>query len=107
MEQTSLFRGVLVLLAIGFCSLIAWAFLNASFGDSFAVITTDPWGLVTLVDLYLGFILISGIIWAFEGTSVKAVLWILPTFFLGNFWPAIWLAFRLPEIVQRLRAQRG
>lgn len=104
MGQTNLFQNVLVLLAVGFCCLIGWAFSNASFGDSFAVITTDPWGLVTLADLYLGFILISAIIWAFEGTSAKAVLWIVPTFFLGNFWPAIWLAVRLPKIVQKLRA---
>ncbi len=89
------------LCAAGFVGLVVWAIGTASFGASFDRILADPWGLVTLADLYLGFLIAAVIIWFFEADRRMALLWVVPIFFLGNAVTAIWLVLRLPEIVRR------
>ena len=39
---------------------IGSAFINGDFGAEGAKLTAMPWGIVSLVDLYVGFILFSG-----------------------------------------------
>lgn len=63
----------------------------------------EPWTVVTLVDLYLGFLITAFIIYFFEEQLRARLFWIVPIFFLGNVWPAIWLIVRLPEIARRLK----
>jgi hypothetical protein len=43
-------------------ALIVWASMNANFGESFSAITADPWGIVSLVDLYLGFLIFAAFV---------------------------------------------
>ena len=88
-------------LGIGFFVLIVWASFAADFWASFDAITADPWGLVTLADLYLGFVLTAVVIAGFE-RGFRAVLWIVPLPFLGNVWAVVWFVFRLPELFRRL-----
>ena len=64
----------------------------------------DPWGLVALVDLYLGFVLIAVVMAFFERGAV-AVLWIVPVFVLGNVWAVVWLVVRWPELARCLRGR--
>jgi hypothetical protein len=104
----ALVRLVLLSLAAAFAGLIVWAFIHASFWASFAAITADPWGIVTLADLYLGFVLISVVIVAVE-RSWRALPWVLVLFVLGNIVSAIWVAHRLPRLIRtgkRLRRAR-
>lgn len=89
-------------LSLGFGALVVWAFGAASFGESFAAITSDPWGIVSLADLYLGFILAAVLVWILEPSRPLALAVIVPTFFLGNIVPGLWLAARLPMIVSRV-----
>lgn len=91
-------------LAIVLSGLIWWAFTISSISTSFAMIADDPWGLVALADLYLGFILLSSFIWLFEKSRLQALIWIVPLFFFGNAWSAAWIVWRLPELALRLRA---
>ncbi len=91
-------------LAVGLVVLIIWAGMNANFWESFGRIVADPWGIVSLVDLYLGFIVASVVIVIFERNKGVAALWVVPVYFLGNIVTAIWLAWRLPDLVRRLRA---
>ncbi|RKF06279.1 hypothetical protein DEM25_011635 [Oceaniradius stylonematis] len=88
-------------LGIGFFGLIVWASFAADFWASFDAIAADPWGLVTLADLYLGFVLTAVVIAGFE-RGFRAVLWIVPLPFLGNVWAVIWFVVRLPELYRRL-----
>ena len=97
-------RTCAVVLAGGLTILIAWAAMNANFLDSFGRITADPWGLVTLADLYLGFLILSVVIWLCEPDWRVALLWIVPIYFLGNIVTALWLMVKLPELAHRLRA---
>lgn len=88
--------------AAGFVGLVIWAIGAAPFGASFDRILADPWGIVTLADLYLGFLIAAVIIWSFEANRGTALLWIVPMFFLGNAVTAAWLVLRLPEIARRV-----
>ncbi|MBE7559525.1 DUF1475 family protein [bacterium] len=56
-------------------------------GDFFAegrVLFSMPWGVVSLVDVYVGFLLLGGWIWFRESSRVMAVAWILLILCLGN-----------------------
>ena len=74
-------------------------------GRSFAAIISEmvskPWSVVTLIDLYVGFVLCAVIMVLFEKTWAARLFWAVPLFLLGNFWAAAWLIFRLPEIARR------
>lgn len=89
-------------LALG--GLIWLAFTTGDFGAAGAWLMSDPWGRVTLFDLYLGFFFLAVIIALFEKHPLRAALWIIPLPILGNIWAALWLVLSLPEIARRLRA---
>ena len=91
----STLAGVLLLLAI------VWAIGVGDFAGEGAQLLSMPWGIVTLVDLYAGFILTACIIWVVEPRKLTALLWALPIFFLGNIVSALWLVLRG---IPRLRA---
>lgn len=80
---------------------IVWAITVGDFSAAGTWLTTDPWGIVTLVDLYFGFVLSALVIAGFE-RRWRAVFWILPIPFLGNVWTVIWFIVRLPELMRRL-----
>lgn len=93
-------RILLAILAVAFAGLIVWAVLTGDFGAAGAWLTGDPWGLVTLADLYLGFLLSAVVIAAME-RNWRAVLWIAPIPVLGNVWTIIWFIFRFPALLGR------
>lgn len=72
--------GALVMTAI-----IACAFIAGDFGAEGAVLTAMPWGIVSLVDLYVGFTLFS--IWVVyrEKSIPLTVVWIAAVMTLGAF----------------------
>ncbi|MEM8797394.1 MAG: hypothetical protein AAGE61_17675 [Pseudomonadota bacterium] len=87
--------------------LIVLAALEAPIGESFSRITEDLWGWVTLVDLYLGFVLIAIFMAYCEQRIGMAVFWILPMFFLGNIWSALWFVVRFSAIRKRFASAGG
>ena len=94
-------KGLSLLAGLVLLGSIIWASTQASLGESFQAIIADPWGVVTLIDLYVGFILASIVIWTVEESPVRALLWIAPIYFLGNVVTAVWLAIRLGRIMTR------
>jgi hypothetical protein len=95
-------RVMLTVAAALFTGSILWAFSAAPFLESFSEIVAMPWGLVTLVDLYLGFVCIAILIWLLEPDRTIALSCIALLFVLGNVVTALWLALRLPTIGRRL-----
>ncbi|MEM9169462.1 MAG: DUF1475 family protein [Pseudomonadota bacterium] len=65
----------------------------------------EPWSVVTLIDLYLGFFIIAGVIFFFERNVFAKLFWTLPIFGLGNVWAALWLVWRSPALIRALRAR--
>ncbi|HVY86695.1 MAG TPA: DUF1475 family protein [Caulobacterales bacterium] len=94
--------GGLALLGVVLWAGFALADLHGAFLDQFAVITTLPWGVATLADLYIGFLFFSVIVFLTERSWLIAVLWAIPIFIVGNIWSALWLVIRLPHLAKQL-----
>lgn len=99
----TLLRALLVLLAAGLLVAIVEAFTTAAFFASFAEVAADPWGFVGLLDLYLGFVVFAVLLVLLEPSRGLALLLVVATFLLGNLVSLIWLAWRLPLLVRRMR----
>lgn len=97
---------VRILAAIGataFSIQIVHAALTGDFMAEGAVLAGLAWGRVTLVDLYLGFVLTAGLIaWLERGLAAR-LFWILPLFILGNAWALAWVAVRLDAVLASRR----
>lgn len=96
-------RLILAALTLAFGALIVWAVTAGDFSAAGAWLTSDPWGMVTLADLYLGFVFLAAIIWIAERNKAIALVFILPLPFLGNVWAGIWVVWRLGLLARRLQ----
>jgi hypothetical protein len=95
-----------IICALGFALLtgsIIWAFGRAPFWPAVSEIVANPWGVVTLVDLYLGFLIFGIVIARFEPNRGLAVGMIAAMPFLGNVVPLAWLAWRGLDLVKPAR----
>lgn len=106
-SSSTLWRVLFAGLGLVLVALIVWASLNASFGESFAAITADPWGIVSLADLYLGFFIFAAFVFFIDGPRPASFAWVIALMFLGNVLAALWLVLRWPLLVRRLSALRG
>ena len=79
-------------ITVSMAGVIIWAQGEVSIFDS--PIPGMPWGIVSLVDLYSGFILFS--IWIFYKENViPAVLWTFFVMILGSFTIAIYIIYSI------------
>ncbi|WP_273144467.1 hypothetical protein [Oceanicaulis alexandrii] len=99
------FRIIAGLGAIALAAAIVWASITAgqSLSEAVGWLVSEPWGVVSLVDLYLGFVLLAILIWVFEPNKLIALAFILPLPVLGNVWSAVWVAWRLGHALARTR----
>ena len=107
---------------VGFISMTAVilnGFLTGSFSQDGAELLANPWGIVSLVDLYVGFIIFSLWIAFREKNPVTAGLWIILMMVLGFFTASLyllvvirksrgdWLTFFLGARKEKLLADAG
>ena len=92
------------LLGLALAALIVWAISTGDFRAEGAWLTSNPWGIVSLADLYLGFLISATIICLVE-KPFNAVLWIIPLPVLGNVWTIVWLIYRLPLLRRSMQSQ--
>ena len=95
-------RILLLVLSLALTVLITLAVGTGDFQAAGDWLTTRPWGRVTLADLYIGFILSALVIGLVERSWPARLFWIAPVFVLGNVWTALWFAWRIVELRQRL-----
>jgi len=100
-------RAAIGILGLALLALVVWAAfampeLHGTFLDQLAVVTTLPWGIAGLADLYVGFFFFAVIVFLTERSWLIAVAWSLPIFLLGNIWAAVWLVIRLPHLAKQL-----
>jgi len=101
------FRGVAAVLGLAFAALLVWGFaVGGSVVPLLTTLLAAPWGVVTLADLYLGFVLVAGIIVVLEPNRGTGVAWGIGVVVFGNIVTAAWIVMRLPAAVQRLQAGR-
>jgi hypothetical protein len=60
-------------------------FMQGDFWSEGRVLTSMPWGRVSLVDVYVGFFLFAGWVIYRESSVLRSGLWILLILVLGNF----------------------
>lgn len=92
----------LVLLGLVIWAAVALTDLHGSFMDQFGVVMSLPWGVATLADLYVGFVLFAVLVFLTERTWWLAALWAAPVFLIGNIWAAVWFVIRLPHLAKQL-----
>jgi hypothetical protein len=90
-------RFIVSLAAIGFLALCWQAYQQAGWGG-FDVVLEQPWGFVTLMDVALGAVCMSAVIFHYEKHVWTAALWSLLIFPLGHVVSAAWLVFRFSNL---------
>jgi cytochrome b subunit of formate dehydrogenase len=84
---------------------IAWAFGQADFWASGRAILANPWGLVTLIDLYAGFVATGVIVAAIERWRPWAWALMAAAFVLGNVVYALWAVSRGAALLREIAAR--
>jgi hypothetical protein len=64
---------------------LIYGFTVGNIGEEGSVLASMPWGIVSLVDVYVGFILFSGWVVYREKSLVRSIVWIVFIMVLGNF----------------------
>jgi hypothetical protein len=96
-------RLVLVFVNALLIGVLVHAFMNGRASAEIEVLFTLPFGQLTVVDLFVGFVFAAVVILAVERSILMGLLMTIPLFILGNVWLGIWLVLRLPELLRRLR----
>ena len=71
-------------LCVSFAVLLLWASQAGEFFDEMALLASVPWGLVAIMDVYLGLLLIALWIGYRERDVFKTAAWVLCLACLGN-----------------------
>ncbi len=71
--------------------IIIYAVIVGDFWAEGAILTSMPWGIVSLVDLYTGFILFAGWIAYREKSLLRSIAWIAPLMVLGFVWACVYI----------------
>lgn len=66
---------------------LVYGFVVGDFAGEGRRLLSMPWGIVSLVDLYVGFFLFSGWIVYREGVTARSAVWVVLMMILG-FWTA-------------------
>jgi len=65
--------------------IITWAFASGNFSEEGSKLLSMPWGIVSMVDLYVGFTLFSCWIIYREKSLARSVVWVILMMTLGFF----------------------
>ena len=70
---------------------LGYGFSTGDFFNEGSELINMPWGMVTLIDLYVGIVIFSAWVWFRETSSVKCICWTLAFIFTGNLATALYL----------------
>ncbi len=80
-------KGIALLGLLAMTVVLIYGFTVGDFASEGSKLLSMPWGIVSLVDLYVGFALFSGWIVYRERSAGRSVIWVLLMMILG-FWTA-------------------
>jgi len=75
--------------------ILIYAFTTGNFTQEGSALLSMPWGIVSLVDLYVGFILFSGWIVYREKSLARSVVWVVLMMVLGFFTASLYTLIAL------------
>lgn len=100
---------------LGMTAVLLNGFINGNFGADGAALLANPWGVVSIVDLYVGFALFSVWIVFREKSLMAIIIWVILMIVLGFFagslyvlinlyrsqgdWPQFFLGWRKESLV--------
>jgi hypothetical protein len=76
--------------ALAMGAILVYAFTQGDFAGEGQVLLSMPWGIVSLVDLYVGFILFSGWIVYRERSAARSIPWVVLMMVLGFFTASVY-----------------
>jgi hypothetical protein len=79
-----------------FCT-IAYSIGNGSGSEQLKAILGMPWGITSLIDLYVGFTIFSMWIWFREQSRAQAIAWTCAMMIGGNFTASVYVLKTLRE----------
>jgi hypothetical protein len=88
-------KAVAVLGVLTMASILIYGFTVGDFGREGSVLLSMPWGIVSLVDVYIGFILFSGWIVYREKSVVRSAVWVTFVMILGNLTASLYVLIAL------------
>jgi hypothetical protein len=88
-------KAVALLGVVAMGGVLIYAFTTGDFNREGNQLLTMPWGIVSLVDLYVGFILFSGWIVYREKSLVRSVFWVVLMMVLGFFTASLYTLIAL------------
>jgi hypothetical protein len=108
----SAWRAIIGIAGLALLGLVVWAVfafvdLHGDFAQQLSVMVSLPWGVATLGDLYVGYLLFAALVFVVERSWVTAALWAAPVLVLGNAWAALWFVIRLPLIAAKFAKPPG
>ena len=80
-------KAIALLGLLAMTGVLVYGFTAGSFAEEGKQLLSMPWGIVSLVDLYVGFLLFSGWIVYREGVTIRSAVWVVLMMVLG-FWTA-------------------
>jgi hypothetical protein len=75
--------------------ILIYGFTVGDFAGEGSTLLSMPWGIVSLVDLYVGFVLFSGWIVYRERSLPRSLVWIVLTMVLGFFTASLYTLIAL------------
>jgi hypothetical protein len=78
-------KGISLLGLLAMTGILTYAFSKGNFTVEGNKLLAMPWGIVSLVDLYVGFSLFSGWIVFREKSALRSIVWVVLMMVLG-FW---------------------
>lgn len=107
-------KAIAVLGLVAMTGILIYGFTIGNFAEEGRRLLSMPWGIVSLVDLYVGFTLFSGWIAYREKSPLRAAIWIVFMMILGFFtaslytlialqasggdWRRFWMGHRWEEV---------
>lgn len=83
-------KAIALLGVLAMTAVLINGFTRGDFSGEGSQLMRMPWGIVSLVDLYVGFTLFSGWIIYREGWTLKALVWVVLMMVLGFFTGALY-----------------
>jgi hypothetical protein len=83
-------KAISLLGLLAMSAVLIYGFTAGNFLADGAQLLSNPWGIVSLVDLYVGFILFSGWIIYREKSTIRSIIWVFFMMTLGFFTGALY-----------------
>ena len=88
-------KGIAALGVLAMTAVLIYGFTVGNFASDGGEILRNPWGVVSMVDLYTGFILFSAWIVYREKSAFRSVVWVVLMMVLGFFTASLYALIAL------------